>query len=108
MREDARPQINASKIVFGGGFAGTIFTVGSMLIFLAGLPVLWYMFPAAVLLGCGVALVLRFVRHKTTGAPWLLSATEKDTVLPPKQQCEKNPGRSARVVTVPMPIAAHL
>ena len=66
MKEDARPQINASKIVIGGGIAGAIFTVGSMLIFLAGLPVLRYMFPAAVVLGCAIALVRRFVRHKTS------------------------------------------
>ncbi len=47
MKEDARPQINASKIVIGGGIAAAIFTVGSMLIFITGLPLLWYMFPAA-------------------------------------------------------------
>jgi hypothetical protein len=48
MSQDApRPQINASKIAFGGGIAGAIFTIASMLIFLTGLPMLWYMFPAA-------------------------------------------------------------
>jgi len=74
MREDApKPQINASKIVIGGGIAGVIFTVGSMLIFLIGIPVLRYIFPAAIVLGCAVALILRFIRHETTGAPWILS-----------------------------------
>jgi hypothetical protein len=102
MREDACPQINASKIVFGGSIAGAIFTVGSMLIFLVGLPVLRYMFPAAILLGCGVALALRFVPHETPGAPWLLTANEKETELPPKQEREKNPVRSANVVIVPI------
>ena len=44
MSQDApRPQINASKIAFGGGIAGAIFTIGSMLIFLTDLPMLWYM-----------------------------------------------------------------
>lgn len=72
MSHDApRPQINASKIAFGGGIAGAIFTIGSMLIFLTGLPMLWYMFPAAIVLGGTFALILRFGRHKTTGASWI-------------------------------------
>jgi hypothetical protein len=75
--ETPRPQINSARIVFGGGIAGAIFTIGSMLIFLTGLPVLWYLFAAAIVLGGGVALVLRFARHKTPGTPWILSATKK-------------------------------
>ncbi len=78
MREDTpNPQINVSKIPVGGGLAGAFFVVGSMTIFLIGLPVLRYMFPAAIVLGCGVALVLHFIRHETPGAPWILSATKK-------------------------------
>jgi hypothetical protein len=71
------PQINMSKIVVGGGIAGAIFTVGSMLIFLIGIPVLWYMFPPAIALGCGVALILHFIRHETPGTSWILSARKK-------------------------------
>jgi len=48
-----------------------------MVIFLIGIPVLRYLFPAAVVLGCGVAIVLHFIHHKTTGAPWILAATKK-------------------------------
>jgi len=48
-----------------------------MVIFLIGIPVLRYLFPAAVVLGCGVAIVLHFIRHKTTGAPWIFDATKK-------------------------------
>jgi len=78
MREDnPNPQINMSKIVVGGGIAGAIFTVGSMLIFLIGIPVLRYMFPAAITLGCGVALILHFIRHETPGASWILSPRKK-------------------------------
>ena len=78
MREDnPNPQINMSKIVVGGGIAGAIFTVGSMLIFLIGIPVLRYMFPAAIALGCGVALILHFIRHETPGASWILSPRKK-------------------------------
>lgn len=78
MREDTRsPQINMAKIPVSGGIAGAIFAVVSTMIFLIGIPVLRYIFPAAILLGCGVALILHFIRHKTTGASWIRSATKK-------------------------------
>jgi hypothetical protein len=73
MREDpSSPQINMSKIPVGGGIAGAIFAVGSMAIFLTGIPAVRYIFPAAIVLGCGVALILHFVRHETPGASWIL------------------------------------
>jgi hypothetical protein len=97
MKEGARPQINASKIVSGGGIAGAIFTVGNMLIILAGLPVLRYMFLAAIGLGCGLALALRFIRHKTPGAPWILSATEKRIEAPSQLERKEDPERSNRI-----------
>jgi hypothetical protein len=65
MRDDnQKPQINISKIKVGGGIIGAIFTLGCMAIFLIGLPVLWYTFPAALVLGCGVALVLHFTHAR--------------------------------------------
>jgi hypothetical protein len=76
--EDIRnPQINSAKIAAGGNIAGAIFTIGSMAILLVGLPQLWYIFPAALVLGGGVALTLHFMRHETPGASWILSATKK-------------------------------
>lgn len=65
------PQINSAKIPIGGNIIGAIVAAGSMAIFLIGLPVLWYAFPAAIAVGCGVALALRLVRHKTPGASWI-------------------------------------
>ena len=80
------PQINISKIPGGAGFAGALFALGSMLIFLIGIPRIRYFFVAAVVLGCLIALVLRFVRHETPGKPWILSATQDaDTAIPPVQ-----------------------
>ena len=76
-QDTARPQINMSKIAVGGGIAGTIFAAGSMAILFIGIPALWYIFPAAIVLGLGVALILHFMRHRTTGASWILSATKK-------------------------------
>jgi len=69
------PQINVSKIPGAGGIAGAIFAFGSMLIFLIGIPRLRFFLLAAIVLGCGVALVLRFVRRETPGKPWILSDT---------------------------------
>jgi hypothetical protein len=83
------PQINVSKIAVGGGVAGAVFTAGSMLIFLLGIPLLRFVFPAAIILGSAVALVLHFVRHETPGASWLLSVTEKETENP--SGGERNP-----------------
>ena len=58
------PQINVSKIPGGTGIAGALFALGSMLIFLIGVPRLRYFFVAAIILGGGIALVLRFVRRE--------------------------------------------
>jgi hypothetical protein len=78
MSEDrGTPQINSAKVPISGNIIGAIVAVGCMAIFLIGLPVLWYTFPIAVGLGCGVALVLHFARHKSTGAPWIAAATKK-------------------------------
>ena len=107
MPEDTpRPEINGAKLRIGGEIVGLIFTVGSMLIFLTGIPALWYIFPAALVLGCVVALVLRSVRRNNPGAPWLIAAIERKTELPPQREREKNSEGSARVVT--LPIAAHI
>ena len=78
MREGTpNPQINVSKIPGGGGIAGALFAVISMLIFLIGIPALQYFFSAAIILGCGVALVIHLIRHDTPGTSWILSATKK-------------------------------
>ena len=78
VREDfPSPQINVSKIPGGGGVAGALFTMISLLIFLIGIPALQYFFSAAIILGCGVALVIHLIRHDTPGTSWILSATKK-------------------------------
>ena len=80
MREDIlNPQINVSKIPGGGGIAGTLFAVISMVIFLIGIPALRYMFPAAIVLGCVVALIIHFKRHETPGASWIPAAKAQIT-----------------------------
>jgi hypothetical protein len=75
--ETKNPQINISKIPMGAGIGGAIAAVSMMLVILTGIPVLWYLLPPAIVVGCGVALVLRYSRHKTPGAPWILPTTER-------------------------------
>jgi hypothetical protein len=78
MAEEIRnPQINISKIAVGGGIAGAFFAAISMLIFLVGIPLVRYMFPAALTLGAGIAMVLHFARHKTPGTPSILPGTRR-------------------------------
>src|ERR1700741_3749571 len=79
------PQIDVSKIPAGGGIAGALFAIGSMMIFLVGIPRLRYFLPAAIILGCAVALILRFVRRETPGKRWILSSTQ-DAARTPQDQ----------------------
>lgn len=71
------PQINVSRIPGGTGIAGALFAVGSMLIFLFGVPRIRYFFVGAIILGCGIAIILRFVPRETPGKPWILPAAEE-------------------------------
>jgi len=71
---------NAKKYLTA--ITGVLFAVSSMLIFLIGIPRLRYFFPAAVVLGCGVALILRRIRRETPGKPWILSAAQGTDVAP--------------------------
>lgn len=57
------PGITIHKLPVGAGFAGLVFTLGSVAIFLIGLPELWYFVVGAIALGIGVAAGLRLVRH---------------------------------------------
>jgi len=102
MLEDTpRPQINSAKIAVGGGIAGAIFTIGSMLIFLTGLPMLWYMFPGAIVLGGLFALILHFGRRKTPGTSWTLPATETDSRRDPVEQAPPTSGPGRSVLRTP-------
>ena len=51
--------IRIDKIPVGAGIGGLIFAVGSVAIFLIGLPMLLYFVAGAAALGIGVALMLR-------------------------------------------------
>ena len=99
MKNDTpKPQINVSSILIGGGIAGAIFTIGSMLIFLVGIPLLRYQFPAAIVMGGAIALILRVTRHKTLGRSWLLPAIENTPESSAMPKRAENSGRSIRIL----------
>ena len=77
MRNGSNPQINVSKIAVGSGTAGALVMVVSMLIFLVGIPALRYFLPAAIGLGCVVALAIHFVKHEAVGKAWINSVPKK-------------------------------
>ena len=59
MSEKRHPGITMHKLSFSGGLPGLVFTIGSALIFLFGLPALWYFVAFAFALGLGIAMLLR-------------------------------------------------
>lgn len=71
------PQINVSKISGGAGVAGAMVAIISTLIFLVGIPALRYFLPAAIALGCVVAIVIHFKKQETPGKPWILTTEKK-------------------------------
>ena len=70
-------QINFSKLTVGGGAAGLLVALASMLVFLLGVPLIRYLFPAAVLVGSGVALVLHFTHHEVSSTSRILTAAKR-------------------------------
>ncbi len=52
------PGISMHRIPVGAGIAGVLFTVGSMAVFLIGIPALRYFLGLALVLGIGIAIVL--------------------------------------------------
>ena len=59
MAEKRHPGITMHKLSFGGGLEGLTFVIGSVLIFVFGLPALWYFVAFALALGIGIAVFLR-------------------------------------------------
>ena len=77
MQQMRTPQINVSKIPGGGGIAGALFAVISLVIFLIGIPALRYFLVAAIVLGCVVSVAIHFLRRETPGKSWILTDERK-------------------------------
>lgn len=59
MAEKWHSGINMHKLPVASGFIGLVFTLGCALIFLLGLPQLWYFVAFSAVLGIGIAIVIR-------------------------------------------------
>jgi hypothetical protein len=70
-------EINAARIPVDGNIGGLIFAASTVIIFLCGIPLIRYLFPVAIVSGCGIAFILRFFRYETPSVPWILPAREK-------------------------------
>jgi hypothetical protein len=89
MSEKRHPGITMHKISFGGGFVGLLFAAGSALIFLLGLPSLWYFVALAFGLGVGIALMLRIVNSclPNRGLPLsILTSGEAPAEIKPNEE----------------------
>jgi hypothetical protein len=65
MEEKKHPGITMHKLSVGAGFEGLLFTVGTALIFLFGLPALWYFVAFSAGLGLVVATIFRLIgKHR--------------------------------------------
>ncbi|HLV89330.1 MAG TPA: hypothetical protein VKV39_20260 [Candidatus Sulfotelmatobacter sp.] len=90
MSESKHPGISMHKLPIGGGFIGLVFTAGCSLIFLFGLPALWYFVALSAILGIGLGLVFRFVNRRGSSKPLSILA---DSQLPAPQ---RQPGTNSR------------
>jgi hypothetical protein len=62
MNKFSYPEINVARVPVDANIGGLIFAAAAVVIFLLGIPLLWYLFPAAIGAGCGIAFVLHFTR----------------------------------------------
>ena len=66
-------QINIANVPADGNIGGLLFTAGTLMIFFWGIPLVRYLAPAAIVLGGGLAWVLRRLRHDTPGTTRILA-----------------------------------
>jgi hypothetical protein len=98
MTEKPHPGITMHKLPVGGGFIGLLFSAGSALIFLLGLPALWCFVAFSAALGIGIALLMRIVsarRSERTKPLSILSTSEKSPIEPSSVENRRNLLRSA-------------
>ena len=91
MSEKRHPGISMHKLPVGAGFPGLVFTIGCSLIFLLGLPALWYFVVFGAALGIAVAVILRLTnKHRSERANPLsiLCANDKVESRPAHEQAE--------------------
>lgn len=61
--EASHPGIAIHKVPVGADVPGLLFAVGMIFIFLLAVPVLWYVLVGGIVLGIGIALILRAIHR---------------------------------------------
>jgi hypothetical protein len=59
-----RAEIDMAKIPADANAGGLIFAIATMVVFLIGIPVIRLLFPAALVAGGAIAVILHFFRHE--------------------------------------------
>ena len=88
MSEKRHPGITMHKLSFGGGLEGLTFVIGTILIFVFGLPALWYFVAFALALGIGIAVFLRTANDRISqrNKPMSLFAVTEQKIETPRRR----------------------
>jgi len=95
MAEKKHPGISMHKLPVGGDFVGLVFAAGTALIFLFGLPALWYFVAFSALVGIVLAFVFHVVhqRGSRSNKPLSILAEPTETSdLPPRREKRQRTG----------------
>jgi hypothetical protein len=71
-------EINMAKVPADANIGGLIFAAATVMIFFWGIPLVRVLFPAAIVVGGGIALALHFLRPDATGKPWIPPGLRKN------------------------------
>jgi len=101
---ELHPGITMHKIPVKAGFPGVLFTIGIMAVYLMGIPDLIYFLVLAVVLGIGVAVLLRFVPREAGSIMFVFTAVMLVYLVAIPSEEE---GRQEQAINlyVPVPIA---
>ena len=101
---ELHPGITMHKIPVKSGFPGVLFTIGMMAVYLMGIPDLIYFLVLAVVLGIGVAVLLRFVPREAGSIMFVFTAVMLVYLVAIPSEEE---GRQEQAINlyVPVPIA---
>ena len=97
------PGITMHKISFGGGLEGLTFVIGSILIFVFGLPALWYFVAFALALGVGIAVFLRICSNRISQRRKPLSILAPTEMHPTSEVPPARGQERRRVLFRPLP-----
>jgi membrane protein implicated in regulation of membrane protease activity len=106
MAESRHPGISMHKLPVGPGFIGLVFTVGCALIFLLGLPQLWYFVAFSAAFGLILAILFRVFRQDREQRMKLLSildAAQNPKPGPAEEPVEETKRPSNLISAVPVP-----